>query len=316
MAEERGITLLIMAAGIGRRFGGPKQIEPVGPSGEIIIDYSIHDALKAGFGRVVLIISHEIEAAVKELLGQRYKGRVELEYVFQELGGLLPDGFEIPQRRDKPWGTGHAILMAEDCVKEPFAVINADDFYGADAFVQMASYLRGLSGPASTDYAMVGYALASTLSEHGTVSRGVCECDGQGFLRSIVERHGVGKDPQGFFYTDSDGQRHPLRGDETVSMNFWGFTPALFPQLREGFESFLRVSGSSAKDEFLIPTAVDDLLRAGACRVKVLSTTAEWAGITNRADLEPMRRRIQSYVEKGAYTSPLWQPAATKYTTC
>ncbi len=305
MADRPRITLLIMAAGIGSRFGGPKQIAPVGPNGEIIIDYSIHDALKAGFGRVVLIVRREIERDVKEVLGDRYEGKVELEYVFQEADSELPAWFRVPAGRKKPWGTGHAILVADGVIHEPFAVINADDFYGADAFAKMAGYLGTLGSQSSTDYAMVGYTLSNTLSDHGTVSRGVCECDGQGFLRSIVERLAIGKHASGFYYTENSG-RHPLCGDEIASMNFWGFTPALFPQLRAGFESFLRSASPIEKAEFLIPTAVGDIMRAGAGRVKVLPTNAEWAGVTYPQDLEPVRARIRDYIASGAYRTPLW----------
>lgn len=305
MADRPRPTLLIMAAGIGSRFGGPKQIAPVGPSGEIIIDYSIHDALRAGFGRVVLIVRREIERDVKEVLDHRYAGRLELEYAFQELDTALPAWFPLPAGRRKPWGTGHAILAANGLIGEPFGVINADDFYGADAFEKMARYLSGLPCSLSTDFSMVGYTLANTLSEHGTVSRGVCACNGQGFLQSIVERLAIGRDDAGFFYTEG-GARHPLQGDEIASMNFWGFTPAVFPQLRAAFEGFLRAPGAAERAEFLIPTAIGDLIRQNLARVKVLPTSAEWTGVTYPADLEPVRQRIRGYIARGLYPTPLW----------
>lgn len=289
-------TLLVMAAGMGSRYGGLKQIDAVGPHGEAIIDYSIHDALRADFGRLVFVIRRDIEAPFREAIGNKFEKRIAVDYVFQELD-KLPAGFTVPPDRTKPWGTTQAILMAEDIVQEPFAAINADDFYGRESFQVMADFLRA----GGLDYAMIGYTLRNTLSEHGSVSRGVCECDGDGMLRAVVELTKVEK--RG--YGAQAGDR-ALSGDELVSMNFWGFTPALFPQLREQFTAFLRRNGQELKSESYIPTTVNELVAAGAARVKVLRTPSSWFGITYKEDKPQVIASILKLVAAGEYPSQLW----------
>ncbi len=289
-------TLLVMAAGMGSRYGGLKQIDAVGPSGEAIIDYSIHDALRAGFGRLVFVIRRDIEAPFREAIGDKFEKRVAVDYVFQELE-KLPSGFSVPPGREKPWGTTQAILMAEEVVREPFAAINADDFYGRESFQVMADFLRA----GGTDYAMIGYTLRNTLSEHGSVSRGVCECDAAGFLRAVVELTKIEKRGGG-----GQAEDRALTGDELVSMNFWGFTPALFPQLRKHFENFLRQSGQELKSESYIPTTVNDLVASGKAHVKVLHTPASWFGITFKEDKPQVVENIRKLVAAGEYPQKLW----------
>src|SRR6266404_2159669 len=284
-------TLLVMAAGMGSRYGGLKQIDAVGPNGEAIIDYSIYDALRAGFGRLVFVIRRDIEAPFREAIGGKFEKRIAVDYVFQELE-KLPPGFTIPPGRTKPWGTTHAILMAEETLREPFAAINADDFYGRESFQVMADFLRA-GGP---DYAMVGYTLRNTLSEHGSVSRGVCECDAAGFLRAVVELTKIEKQGRG-----AHAEGRVLSGDELVSMNLWGFTPALFPQLRERFSEFLRRSGQELKSECYIPTTVNELVASGAARVKVLRTPSSWFGITYKEDKPQVIASIRKLVADGGY---------------
>jgi UTP-glucose-1-phosphate uridylyltransferase len=288
-------TLLVMAAGMGSRYGGLKQIDAVGPRGEAIIDYSIHDALRAGFGRLVFVIRRDIEAPFREAIGGKFEKRIAVDYVFQELD-KVPAGFTIPHGRTKPWGTTHAILMAEDVVREPFAAINADDFYGRESFQVMADFLRA----GTSDYSMVGYTLRNTLSEHGSVSRGVCECDAAGFLRAIVELTKIEKRARG-----AQAEDRVLSGDELVSMNFWGFTPAVFPQLREHFNAFLRRSGQELKSECYIPIPVNELVTSGAARVKVLRTSASWFGITYKEDKPQVVASIRQLIANGDYPEML-----------
>jgi UTP-glucose-1-phosphate uridylyltransferase len=289
-------TLLVMAAGMGSRYGGLKQIDAVGPNGEAIIDYSIHDALRAGFGRLVFVIRRDIEAPFREAIGGKFEKRIAVDYVFQELD-KLPSGFAVPPGRTKPWGTTHAILMAEEVVHEPFAAINADDFYGRESFQVMSDFLRA----GGSDYAMIGYTLRNTLSEHGSVSRGVCECDAAGYLKAVVELTKIEKRGNG-----GQAEDRALTGEELVSMNFWGFTPALFPQLREHFTAFLRRSGQELKSESYIPTAVNELVASGAVRVKVLRTPASWFGITYKEDKPQVVDSIRKLVAAGEYPPKLW----------
>lgn len=281
---------------MGSRYGGLKQIDAVGPHGEAIIDYSIHDALRAGFERLVFVIRRDIEAPFREAIGGKFEKRIAVDYVFQELD-KLPPGFAIPVGRTKPWGTTQAILMAEEIVREPFAAINADDFYGRESFQVMADFLR-VGGP---DYSMIGYTLRNTLSEHGSVSRGVCECDDADFLKAVVELTKVEKQGRG-----AQAEDQALSGDELVSMNFWGFTPALFPQLREHFNIFLRRSGQELKSECYIPTTVNELVASGAARVKVLRTPASWFGITYKEDKPQVVTSIRKLIARGDYPETLW----------
>jgi NDP-sugar pyrophosphorylase family protein len=294
-------TLLVLAAGMGSRYGGLKQIDPVGPGGETIIDYSIFDALRAGFGKLVFVIRKDIEAAFRETVGSRFEKRMPVDYVFQELEDL-PQGFQVPAGRTKPWGTTQAILAGAGAVREPFAAINADDFYGAESFRVLAGHLT--SG--SPDYAMVGFVLSNTLSEFGTVARGVCQLAEGDYLKSIVEYLAIERDGSRVKNTDASGQVTRLTGSEPVSLNFWGFTPRVFDQLRERFESFLRQYGSDLKRECLIPTTVNDLVSAGKARVKVLPAEGSWFGVTYREDRPRVIESIRKLISAGEYPEKLW----------
>ena len=294
-------TLLVLAAGMGSRYGGLKQIDPVGPDGETIIDYSIYDALRAGFGKLVFVIRHDIEAPFKQIIGARFEKRMAVEYVFQELD-KLPPGFSVPPGRSKPWGTTQAILMAADVIHEPFAAINADDFYGAASFRVLAEHLR--SG--SADYAMVGFILRNTLSEFGSVARGACRVGADGYLQSIAELTKIEKDGNDAKYTDAAGILHRLGGNETVSMNMWGFTPALFAQLREEFIAFLQKSGKDEKTECYIPLIVNNLTSTGRARCKVLRTTDAWFGVTYREDRPRVIESVRTLITRGEYPEKLW----------
>ncbi len=290
-----------MAAGMGSRYGGIKQIEPVGLHGESIMEYSIHDARRAGFGKIVFIIRRAIEAEIKEFLGTRLGG-VPVSYVHQELD-MLPPGFSPPPGRTKPWGTAHAVLAARREAGGPFAVVNADDFYGFDAYRVMAGHLRRID-PAGADFAMVGYRLKNTLSENGSVSRGICRTDDEGFLLSIDEHLKIEK-TSGGIVSRRDPADVPLSGDETVSMNMFGFTPRIFPLLEREFASFLAKSGGDPKAECYIPSVVGALVSAGEARVKVLPSSAEWFGITYQADKPAVQAGVRKLIARGEYPGPL-----------
>jgi Nucleotidyl transferase len=294
-------TLLVMAAGMGSRYGGLKQIDPLGPSGETLMDYSIFDAIRAGFGKVVYVIRKDIEKPFKEIIGAKFEKRIPVDYVYQELD-KIPAGFNVPQDRTKPWGTTQAVLMAEDAIYEPFAVINADDFYGEEGYRVLASHLT--SG--SPDYAMVGFVLRNTLSEFGSVARGVSQADSKGYLQSVVELTKVERDGNGAKNTDPDGNVTQLTGDELVSMNMWGFLPSIFPLLRERFHAFLEGSGNDLKSEHYVPTAVNELVSSGQARVKVLRTNDAWFGVTYREDRPRVVDSIAALIKKGKYPEKLW----------
>ena len=296
-------TLVIMAAGMGSRYGGLKQIDPVGPHGEIVIDYSVFDALRAGFGKVVFIIRRDIEQAFREAVEPHFKGRIPLDYAFQALEDL-PAGFTVPDGRQKPWGTAHAIRACRDLIKEPFGVINADDFYGADAYVRLAGFLQ-TSSLSTCSFALVGYRLARTLSDHGAVSRGVCDVSDSGALRGVEEWTGI-RAEGGVIRGLRRGEVVALSSDTTVSMNLWGFTPALFDPLERAFRTFLRERGGDPASEFFIPTVVDNMLQAGTATVRVLSTAARWMGLTYADDRDAVRRGIAALTGEGVYPSPLW----------
>ncbi len=294
-------ALLVLAAGMGSRYGGLKQIDPVGPGGETIMDYSIYDALRAGFGKLVFVIRKEIEEPFRQIVGARFEKRVAVEYVFQELD-KLPPGFLVPAGRTKPWGTTHAILMAEDVIDEPFAVINADDFYGAESYRLLGEHLR--SGAA--DYAMVGFILRNTLSDFGSVARGVCRMDGSGSLESVVELMHIEREGEGGKNTDAAGAVTRLTGDELVSMNMWGFTPGIFGQLQGSFRKFLERHGLEERSECYIPSVVNELVCAGQARVKVLRTNDAWFGVTYREDRPRVVESIKRLIERGDYPKQLW----------
>ena len=285
---------------MGSRYGGLKQMDGVGPNGEIIMDYSINDAIRAGFGKVVFVIRHSFEQEFKAKINAAHFGnRIEVEYVFQELD-YLPEGFSVPEGREKPWGTNHAILMAKDVIHEPFAIINADDFYGRDAFQVMGDHLRTLEGTKG-QYCMVGYRLENTLSENGTVSRGVCNVDADGLLAGMTERTSIGRTANGIEYKDVDGSMHPLNAGDTVSMNLFGFTPDYFVESEKLFVEWLREHGSEMKSEYYIPFAVNTFINSGYATMRVLNTTAQWFGVTYKEDRPMVVARLKALHEQGEY---------------
>jgi UTP-glucose-1-phosphate uridylyltransferase len=285
---------------MGNRYGGLKQMDPVGPSGETIIDYSIYDALRAGFGKVVFVIRSDIEQAFKQAVGTWFEKHIAVEYVFQELD-KLPLGFSAPAGRTKPWGTLQAVLMAADAINEPFAVINADDFYGSEGYRALAQHLES-----GTDDVMVGFVLRKTLSDFGPVSRGVCLVDEAGFLQKIVELTNIERNGVNAKSTDSTGRITALSGDEVVSMNMWGFTPHIFGQFREHFLKFLKSDGSDIKTESYLPRTVNELVLACKARIKVLRTNDSWAGVTYREDRPRVVEAIRRLVDRGDYPNRLW----------
>jgi choline kinase len=296
-------TLLIMAAGLGSRYGSLKQIEPVGPEGEAIIDYSVYDAIRAGFGKVVFVIKKEIEDDFKGSLLQRFENRIETSYVFQELD-MLPEGFSLPPDRKKPWGTAHAIMISESAIETPFAAINADDFYGYESFRELNSFLTGNNK--ETDYCMVGYKLKNTLSEHGTVSRGLCDIDDKSYLKTVTELTKIKKEATGIVYYDNE-EITSLPEESIVSMNMWGFKETVFQKIRERFSTFLRECIDDPKAEFYIPALVDLLIKSGEARVKVLRSDATWFGITYKEDKEAVKRSILNKIDSGEYPRKLWK---------
>jgi choline kinase len=301
-------TLLVLAAGMGSRYGALKQMDGVGPNNEAIIDYSIYDAIRAGFGKVVFVIRHSFADDFTAIFNkERFGGKIEVEVVYQELD-YLPDGFTLPEGREKPWGTNHALLMAKDVIKEPFAVINADDFYGADAYKVIGEYLSQLGG-VSNHYCMVGYEVNKTLSENGTVSRGVCSIDEDNFLTSIVERTKIERNAEGTIVFHDLGEDEALEENTPVSMNLFGFTPDYFAYSEEYFKGFLAdpANQTNLKAEFFIPLMVNKLVGANEARLKVLSTTSQWFGVTYKEDKPMLVAKIEKLIEEGVYPRNLWE---------
>ena len=288
-----------MAAGIGSRYGGLKQIDPVGPSGEIVLDYSVYDAIQAGFGKVVFIIRPDIEEAFKEVIGHKLDGKIKVEYVFQSLD-KLPAGFSAPEGRTKPWGTGQAVLMARPVVKEPFTVINADDFYGRQSFQTIAKRLMA-TDVHSTDFCMVGFYIKNTLSPYGGVARGWCDVH-NGKLSHIVERYNIERKADGVIRYDGG----EMADDDMVSMNTWGFTPRLFDFLERGFEEFLAQKGAELKTEFFLLEVVDGMIQRGNASVAVLPTNEKWIGVTYADDKPQVMAGIRALVDAGVYPENLW----------
>lgn len=306
--QKTSLDLVILAAGMGSRFGGLKQVQPVGPAGELIIEYSVFDAMRAGFNRLVLVIRKDIEADFRESIGRRLESKIDVQYVFQETSAGLPLAkTSLAQGRLKPWGTGHAVLVAREAVRGPFAVINADDFYGASGYSELAGHFKRTAVTGKPEYAMVGYPLRQTLSEFGTVSRGLCATDATGRLQHITEITKIEKTAGGAVYTDASGVAHALTGNEIVSMNFWGFTPAVFPQLEKLFADFLVKSGADPKAEFYLPTAISSLNERGEAGVALLKSTDAWFGITYREDLASSQAAVKALVAAGKYPFPLWR---------
>ncbi|MCY3775984.1 MAG: NTP transferase domain-containing protein [Candidatus Aminicenantes bacterium] len=298
------LTLLVLAAGMGSRYGGLKQIDPVGPGGETLLDYSVYDAVRAGFDRVVFIVRGDMESDFRDAAGRRIERRVAVEYCRQELE-MVPGWFSIPPERRKPWGTGHAVLAARNAIDGNFAAVNADDFYGAGSYRKLAGHLQQAADCRRGDYGMVGFRLRETLSDHGTVARGVCRSR-QGLLEEVVELTRIARTSDGAVYFDSEGQAHNLSGDELVSMNMWGFTPSIFDHLERAFARFLRERGGEDGAEFMIPTLVNDLVAAGQARVRVLRSSDAWFGVTYREDRDRVTSQIRELVSGGAYPERLW----------
>ncbi len=304
MAAMAQLSLLVLAAGMGSRYGGLKQLDPMGPSGETLLDYSVYDALKAGADRVVFIIRRDIEEEFREKVGARYDGKIAVDYVFQQLDAL-PAGFTVPEDRKKPWGTAHAIWCARDVMKEPFIAINADDYYGLKSYELLTEFLQA-NRAHNTRFAMAGYRLSNTLSEHGSVARGVCKVDETGELLSIVECTGITLDHGVIAQKNGDIVEQEFDGSEPVSMNFWGLTPAVFPMLEEQLTGFLRTQSSDPKSEFYIPMALGAAVANKQATLNVPSTDAQWFGVTYREDKPLVMAALEKLHAAGTYPTPLW----------
>ena len=294
--DKNNLTLLVMAAGMGSRYGGLKQLDQIGPSGETIIDYSVYDAIEAGFNKIIFIIREVFEEQFKTQVADKYLNKIEVEFVYQNINNL-PSGFSCPDGREKPWGTGHAILSANHLVHEPFVVINGDDYYGKESFKVISDYyFRG-----KEQFCMVGFRLENTLSSFGAVTRGVCSVENKK-LSSVVETGDLQKKGN-IIYSDRDIS---FDGNEPVSMNMWGFTPVLFHHLKEKFIDFLNVHGREVKSEFLIPSIINELIQDGDEKVHVLETSSSWFGVTYKSDKPIVEKKIQQLVSSGVYPSPLF----------
>ena len=300
-------TLLLLAAGMGSRYGGLKQLDGLGPNGETIMDYSIYDAIKAGFGKIVFVIRKDFEEDFRKKILAKYEGHIPAELVFQSLDAL-PAGFTVPVGREKPWGTNHAVMMAKDVIKEPFCVINCDDFYNRDSFMVVGKFLSELPADAKNNYAMVGFRVGNTLSENGTVARGVCATDAEGHLTTVVERTEVMRVNGAVSYKDEEGKWVAIADNTPVSMNMWGFTPDYFEHSEAYFKAFLSdpKNMENLKAEFFIPLMVNKLINEKTATVKVLDTTSKWFGVTYSADRAGTVARIQSLIDEGVYPSKLF----------
>lgn len=299
-------TLVVLAAGMGSRYGGLKQIDPMGPNGELIIDYSIYDAVRAGFKKVVFLIREWMREDFDQVIGRRISEKVQTAYAYQELERFLPEGYVIPEGRTKPWGTGHALLCCREVVDGPFAMINSDDYYGPSAYQQIYDYLKNVDEK-SMDFAMVGYLLGNTVTDHGKVARGLCNTAGD-MLKNVVERTYVVKTPDGPAYSLDGGKTLiPVAGDSVVSMNFWGFTPQLFGVLEERFPRFLNTTiKQNPSDELFIPNVVGELLTEDACSVKVMKSEDKWYGVTYHDDKPMVQKAFGDLIASGVYPENLW----------
>ena len=300
-------TLLLLAAGMGSRYGGLKQLDGLGPNGETIMDYSIYDAIKAGFGKIVFVIRKDFEQEFRDKVLSKYEGHIPAELVFQGLDAL-PEGFCVPEGREKPWGTNHAILMGKDVIKEPFCVINCDDFYNRDAFMVIGKFLSELPENAKNTYAMVGFRIGNTLSENGTVARGVCSKDEHGNLTTVVERTEIMRINGAVYYKDEHGEWVSVDDNTPVSMNMWGFTPDYFEYSEAAFKDFLseKKNMENPKSEFFIPMMVNKLIVEGTSSVSVLDTTSKWFGVTYAADRQGTVDRIRALINEGVYPERLF----------
>jgi len=296
-------TLMVLAAGMGSRYGGLKQLDKVGPSGETIIDYSIYDAIRAGFGKIVFVIRRDIEQPFREAFIDRLKGHIEIDYVFQELTNL-PGGYKLPEGRQKPWGTSHAILVTKDKIKEPFGVINADDYYGVESFKILREFL--VNDKNDNNYSIVGYPMGNTLSDHGHVNRGVCKVGETGLLEEVVETRKISKTKDGIFAPGPDGKNLKFTGKEVVSMNLWGFKPSIYPLLEKEFTEFLSKGISDPTSELDIPTSVDKYVKSGEITIQVLETGGKWFGVTYQEDKPFVVENIMKMVSAGIYPAKLF----------
>ncbi|RHJ85363.1 nucleotidyltransferase [Parabacteroides sp. AM08-6] len=297
-------TLFVLAAGMGSRYGGLKQLDGLGPNGETIMDYSIFDAIRGGFGKLVFVIRKSFEKDFREKIISKYENHIPVEVVFQDLNDL-PAGFKCPEGREKPWGTNHAVMMGSKVIKEPFAVINADDFYGRDSFAVLGKALSEMDGK-KNDYCMVGYRVGNTLSESGSVARGVCETNAEGYLTGVVERTAIEKIDGEIQFKDENGNKVVLEEKTPVSMNMWGFTPDYFEHSEKYFIDFLKENIDKPKSEFFIPLVVNELITKGIASVKVLDTTSKWFGVTYAADRQGVVDKIQALVDAGEYPNKLF----------
>jgi len=298
-------ALLILAGGMGNRYGGLKQLAPIGPNGETIVDYSVYDAVSAGFGRIIFVIRSDFQSTFQKKITRHLPDSIDADHLCQELDSCL-EGFTPPGNREKPWGTAQAVLVARRLINEPFAVINADDYYGPESFRIMSRYLSRTDLDTTGDYAMVGYRLANTLSPHGTVCRGICRVNRDGNLRDIAEYTKISRNSTGITGIDSSGSIRRLTPDETVSMNMWGFRPCVFAQLSEQFRLFLEKNAADPAAEFFIPTVVDRAVKEKQARVKVFTTTDSWFGLTYPGDTETARKHIGRLIENQVYPPKLW----------
>jgi hypothetical protein len=296
-------TLLVLAAGMGTRYGGNKQLDEVGPSGETIIDYSIYDAIRAGFGKIVFVIRRDIEEQVKERFVEKLRGKIEVDYVFQEITNL-PEGVKVSPERQKPWGTSHAILVTEKKIKEPFGVINADDYYGVESFKILKDFL--VNDKDTNNYCIVGYKLGNTLSDHGHVNRGVCQVGADGLLKKIVETRQIEKTRDGAIAPGSDGEALHFTGNEVVSMNLWGFKPSCYDFLGREFRSFINRSGMDLKSELDIPTSVDKFVKNGEITIQILMSNERWFGVTYREDKPFVVENIKKMIRVGIYPARIY----------
>lgn len=297
-------TLFVLAAGMGSRYGGLKQLDGLGPNGETIMDYSIFDAIRGGFGKLVFVIRKSFEEDFRKKIISKYENHIPVELVFQDLNDL-PEGFTCPEGREKPWGTNHAVLMGKKVINEPFAVINADDFYGRDSFAVLGKQLAAMEGK-KNDYCMVGYRVGNTLSESGSVARGVCETNAEGYLTGVVERTAIERIDGDIQFVDENGQKVVLEENTPVSMNMWGFTPDYFEHSEASFIAFLKENISKPKSEFFIPLTVNELITSHTATVKVLDTTSKWFGVTYAADRQSVVDKIQALVDTGEYPAKLF----------
>lgn len=297
-------TLFVLAAGMGSRYGGLKQMDGLGPNGETIMDYSIYDAIRGGFGKLVFVIREHFEEDFRKKIISKYEDHIPVEVVFQELN-KLPEGFSVPEGREKPWGTNHAVLMGKEVIQEPFAVINADDFYGRDSFAVLGKALMEMEGK-KNDYCMVGYRVGNTLSESGSVARGVCETSAEGYLTGVVERTAIEEIDGEIQFIDENDQKVVLDPKTPVSMNMWGFTPDYFKYSEDYFVEFLKANSGNLKSEYFIPLMVNKLITEGTARVKVLDTTSKWFGVTYAADRPDVVAKIQALVDAGEYPEKLF----------